>query len=235
MKLYLSSQFDKDGPESLQILRDWAKKHNRVALIPNAKDMEEPEKIAGSVSKYTAILQGLGFEVSVLDLKDYFNQPEALHKAAEPFRTFFALGGGCYTLRQAMKLSGFDDFLHSISNSNDYLYAGFSASAMVLAKNIDCLKLSPLNAIDNVYDTTHGHCPVDGGLGFIDYMPVVHYDENMKEHRQKRLEFLIANNRPHRLLRDGKAIVVDTKTGHERFYPLQPRPEAGETGNQHIR
>ena len=43
------------------------------------------------------------------------------------YNAFYALGGNTFTLRTAMKLSGFDDYLKELAKQSNYLYSGFSA------------------------------------------------------------------------------------------------------------
>ena len=69
MILYLSSQ--KFGKETT-FLKEWIKKHNKkILLIFNALDAKGKEKIDNNIKEDKSLLEEIGFEVTIIDLKDY--------------------------------------------------------------------------------------------------------------------------------------------------------------------
>ena len=120
MILYISSkQF---GTET-DFLKNWIKKNdNRILLIANALDAKDKIKIEKNVENDKKILNQIGFDVTVVDLKQYFNNQEKLVKDFSKYNAYCVIGGNVFVLRQAMKLSGFDEYLKSILNNDNYLY-----------------------------------------------------------------------------------------------------------------
>lgn len=171
MKLYLSSY--KIGNKAEE-LRNWLEGHdNNILVIPNALDVfqDSERKINGILEKCKE-LETLGFHPIQFDLRNYFNKPELLKDELKKFKVFYILGGNVFVLRQAMKLSGFDDFLREIASNPDYLYSGFSAGICVLSDDLHGIHLAdepdrdPYNFGEVIWE----------GIGLIDYMPVPHFD-----------------------------------------------------------
>ena len=120
MILYISSK--KFGSKT-DFLKNWINNNNnRILLIANALDAKDKIKIENNIENDKKILNEIGFEVTVVDLKDYFNNQEKLVKDFSKYNAYCVIGGNVFVLRQAMKLSGFDEYLKSISNDNNYLY-----------------------------------------------------------------------------------------------------------------
>lgn len=120
MILYISS---KQFGSKTDFLKNWIKKNdNRILLIANALDAKDKIKIEKNVENDKKILNQIGFDVTVVDLKQYFNNQEKLVKDFSKYNAYCVIGGNVFVLRQAMKLSGFDEYLKSISNDNNYLY-----------------------------------------------------------------------------------------------------------------
>lgn len=110
MKLYLSSY--KLGNETVY-LKNWLERNNRqIAVIPNARDVfpDGKRKVDG-ITENCVDLESLGFETSILDLREYFSHPNHLEENLSDKRAFFVLGGNTFTLRAAMRLSSFDKYL----------------------------------------------------------------------------------------------------------------------------
>lgn len=120
MILYISS---KQFGSKTDFLKNWINNNNnRILLIANALDAKDKIKIENNIENDKKILNEIGFEVTVVDLKDYFNNQEKLVKDFSKYNAYCVIGGNVFVLRQAMKLSGFDEYLKSISNDNNYLY-----------------------------------------------------------------------------------------------------------------
>ncbi len=171
MILYLSSQ--KFGNNNT-FLKEWISKHNnKILLIFNALDAKEKDKIVNNVKEDIGLLQQIGFEVNVVDLKDYFDKYDELKQMCKNYNTLCVMGGNVFVLREAMKYSGFDIFLKEISNDDNYLYIGYSAGSCVLSKRLEIFKNvdEPINFYNKdeiIYD----------GINLIDYVFIPHYKSN---------------------------------------------------------
>ena len=75
-----------------------------------------------------------------------------------------------------MYLSGFDEYLKTIENNPNYLYAGYSAGICVLAKDMHGLEMC-----DEPNINPYGIDTMWNGLGYFDYIFLPHYKSNHKE------------------------------------------------------
>lgn len=207
MKLYLSSY--KLGNKQ-DVLRQWIRENgNKIILIANSRDIfEDSPRKEERIMRDVESLEELGFEVKNVSLKDYFGNYDKLKSELEGYFAFYAIGGNTFVLRQAMKLSGFDQYLKEISTDDRYLYAGYSAGICVLAPNLQGLHLvdepiNPYNSDEVVYD----------GIGLLDYVPVPHYKSDHPESEliDDVVEYMKENNIKYRTLSDGDVIVEDLK------------------------
>lgn len=206
MKLYLSSyRLGKDK----SILEEWVKENKNILVIPNAIDAfpDGERKENGIIDKCEDLMK-IGFNTEILDLREYFNKEKELRKYLENYKAFYVIGGNVQVLRQAMKLSGFDNYLKEIASQPDYLYSGFSAGICVLAKNLHGIDLADDFLADPYgYDNT-----IWEGIGLIDYMPVPHFDT--PDHPESPLmynvvKYLEENNLPYKTLKDGDVIIEE--------------------------
>ncbi len=175
MILYLSS--NKLGNKT-DFLKDWIENNSKkIVLITNARDAkiqnnEEKEKL----NKNIEMLKEIGFEVNILDLKEYFENNELLNKELKKYNSFCVIGGNVFVLRQAMKLSGFDQYLINNRDNNKLLYIGYSAGSCVLTKNLDGFQL-----VDEPINPYNDEKIIYEGVGLLDYCIVPHYKSNHKE------------------------------------------------------
>jgi len=205
MKLYLSSYKVGNATEEL---KKWIKEHNkRICLIPNSRDIyPESGKKSKGIQADVKELIDLGFDVTVISLKDYFNHKEGLANRLKEFNAFYVIGGNVFVLRQAMYLSGFDEYIKSIEDNPNYLYAGYSAGICVLTKDMhgldvcDAPNINPYG-IDTIWD----------GLGYFDYIFLPHYKSDHKETKliDDSIKYCNMNNIKYKTLRDGDVIIVD--------------------------
>ena len=208
MKLYLSSyKLGKD----VELLKEWVNNNKKILVIPNALDVfADGERKTNGILDKCKDLQDLGFETEILDLREYFNKENELRAYLENYNSFYVLGGNVFVLRQAMRLSGFDNYLQDISQSENYLYSGFSAGICVLAKDLHGIHLAdapekdPYNYGSIIWD----------GIGIIDYMPVPHFDT--PEHPESYLmydvvKYLQDHNLSYQTLHDGDVIIESDK------------------------
>ena len=207
MVLYLSSY--KLGNKTTY-LKNWIKKYsNKILLIPNSRDAKVQNNIEKeNINENIKMLEDIGFEVTILDLKKYFNDSKSLNKELKDYNAFCVIGGNVFVLRQAMKLSGFDKFLINNSSNKDILYIGYSAGSCVLSKNLDGFQLvdEPINPYNNnevMYD----------GVGLSKYCIVPHYRSNHKESEliDNVVEYMKKNNKEYTTLSDGKVIIEELK------------------------
>ena len=206
MKLYLSSY--KLGNKTEE-LKKWIKEHdNKICLIPNARDVyPDGEKKTAKIHTDAQELADLGFHVTIVSLKDYFNKKDKLIKRLEEFHAFYVIGGNTFALRQAMYLSGFDKYLKTIENNPNYLYIGYSAGICILAKDLHGLEMC-----DDPNINPYGIDTIWEGLGYFDYLFLPHYKSNHKETKliDDSVEYCNKNNIKYKTLRDGDVIIADT-------------------------
>jgi len=206
MKLYLSSY--RLG-KNISLLKEWVKGNKQILVIPNALDVfPDSERKANGINEKCADLQKLGYETTILDLRKFFNDEKGLREYLKDYNTFYVLGGNVFVLRQAMKLSGFDNYLLDIANKPNYLYSGFSAGICVLARDLHGIHL----ADDETQKPYGNYETIWNGIGIIDYMPVPHYDT--PNHPESHLmsgvvDYLQKNNLKYKTLRDGDVICED--------------------------
>lgn len=205
MKLYLSSYKVGDKVEEL---KKWINEHNnKICLIPNSRDIyPESERKTSKIQEDVNELTNLGFDVTIISLKDYFNNKEGLVNKLKEFHAFYVIGGNTFALRQAMYLSGFDKYLKSIENDSNYLYAGYSAGICVLAKD-----LHGLDVCDDPNINPYGINTMWEGLGYFDYIFLPHYKSNHKETKliDDSVEYCDKNNIRYKTLKDGDVIILD--------------------------
>lgn len=160
-------------------------------------------------------LAQIGFAVTVISLKDYFNKKEELNKMLDKYRAFYVIGGNVFALRQAMYLSGFDEYLRTIENNPNYLYAGYSAGICVLAKD-----MHGLDICDDPNINPYGIETMWNGLGYFDYIFLPHYKSNHKETKliDNSVEYCNLHNIKYRTLSDGDVIIQEIKRGKKINY-----------------
>ncbi len=205
MILYLSSQKFGDNDA---FLKEWISNHsNKLLLIFNALDAKGKEKINNNIKEDTSLLEKIGFDVTVIDLKDYFAKHDELKHVCQNYSAFCVMGGNTFVLREALRYSGFDILLKEMSNSNNYLYIGYSAGSSVLSENLDIFKIvdEPINFYNNgdiIYD----------GIGLINYVFIPHYKSDYhKAHLiDKIVDICERDNIVYKALRDGEIIIENT-------------------------
>ncbi len=120
MKFYLSSfGLGTKSSELLELTEHSIKGNKRVAYISNALDYFEDLKERKRIEACDiADLEQLGFEVEILDLREYFKKPLELKERINSYDVFWVSGGNVFILRQAMYLSGFDTILNELYITN---------------------------------------------------------------------------------------------------------------------
>lgn len=203
MLLYLSSY--KLG-NKIEVLKNWIKENdNKIVFIANSRDWRpDTKEKEESIMKDILSLEEIGFEVKRIDLKEYFGKKEMLKKDLEGYFAFYVIGGNTFTLRHAMKYSGFDKYLIEKSNSNKYLYAGYSAGICVLAP-----KLKGLDLVDEPINPYNKEDVAYNGLNILNFVPVPHYKSNHPESKlvDKVIEQFDESGIKYKALKDGDVII----------------------------
>lgn len=209
MKLYLSSYYLGDEPSKLRQLLPHSSK---IALILNAGDYRpaDPSERQNWLSQQISSFEDLGYAASELDLRGYFNKdPEVLRQELERFGMVWLTGGNSFTLRRAMRMSGFDGVVTEMVENNQIVYGGFSAGACVATPT-----LRGIDLCDDPNASTEGYDPavIWEGLGFVPFSIVPHYDSDHPE--SYAMNAVIAEleklSLPYRTLRDGEVIIVNS-------------------------
>ncbi len=205
MKFYLSSYEIGNKADKLKALAPKGK----IGYIPNARNFTEadPERYAIRNSNDMSSLRELGFEVEMVDLRNYFGRKDELTNKLEDLGAVFISGGNVFVLRQAMKLSGLDEILKEIHHNTSFLYAGYSAAGCVLAPSLRAYEI-----VDKP-DTPYAEQKevIWDGLGFVDWSFMPHWDSNHpeSEYIEKEIAYCRENDIPYKAIRDGDVIVID--------------------------
>ncbi|MEZ0093024.1 Type 1 glutamine amidotransferase-like domain-containing protein [Streptacidiphilus sp. EB129] len=209
MRLYLSSFRIGDHPDRLiALLGDVGP--GDIAVIANAMDSVPEDVRRSAVELEVDALTALGFHPRELDLRDFFDQPQAAVQAAlDRFPAVWARGGNAFMLRYALARSGADEALTGLLRRDAIVYAGYSAGPCVLAPSLRGLEYCDFP--EHVTETW-GDEPVWDGLGILDHAFVPHIDS--PGHFETEMCGVVAEHyrtdgTPHRTLRDGQALVVD--------------------------
>lgn len=171
MLLYMSSQ--KFGNDT-KILKEWIEKNdNKIAIIPNALDAKGEERIQKNLKEDIELLEEIGFNVTIINLKNYFGNYNKLKEELLNYNACCIMGGNVFVLRKAMELSGLDTFLKETISKDNYLYIGYSAGNCVLSESLNYLDI--VDEPIRFYDESNVNYE---GLGFIDYIVIPHYKSN---------------------------------------------------------
>lgn len=207
MKMYLSSYRLGDETEKLKSM---IPENNKAAFISNALDSSVVDLERKKQSEETEMnaLRGLGMDIELLDLRDYFGKEDGLREKVKEYGVIWVRGGNVFVLRQAMKLSGFDTILKELQNRKDFLYGGYSAGVCVLGPTLDGYHI-----VDDATET-----PYEGqeevlwdGLGILNYTFLPHFESDHPESEAigKELEYLKNKGLPYKTARDGEVIIVE--------------------------
>ncbi len=221
MKFYLSSY--KIGNKG-QILAFFFKTNKKIAIIPNAIDYKTDEEISESINRNKENLAALDLEPVTLNLKDYFNKKAELKQFLNTVAGVWVRGGNTFILRQAMKLSGFDNIIKSFKDDKsktNFVYAGYSAGICILAPSLKGLQIvdNPnINPYIKTNKNTHKEANKEEkqetiweGLDLLDYLILPHYQSDHPESKDinKEVQFCKDNNIKFKTLRDGEVIVIE--------------------------
>lgn len=204
MKFYLSSYELGNETEKLKKLIPKGK----IGYIPNARDFTgaDLERRAKRNDNDMGSIRALGLDVELVDLRNYFGKQDELKKKLAELGAIFISGGNVFVLRQAMKLSGLDEILKELLNT-EFLYAGYSAAGCVLAPELKGMEL--VDPLDTPYKEQKEI--IWEGLGFVDFRFMPHWDSNHPESADidKEIAYCKENNITYKAIRDGEVIVIE--------------------------
>ena len=200
MRYYLSSyKIGNQADRLKQLTAD-----RTLGFIPNASDWVTPQEQEESNQRNMKDVTDLGIRIEILDLKDYFENQNALQEKMNSLGGVWVKGGNTFVLRQAMRLSGFDTLIKHMPN--DFLYAGFSAGVCVLAPT-----LYALQQVDDPKQNPYNSETIWDGLHLLDYIILPHYKSDHPESADidKEVEYCKQNNIPYKTLKDGEVIIIE--------------------------
>jgi dipeptidase E len=206
VRLFLASadvSLPSRGPDLAAALAELVDAGARTAVVLNALDevVPDPEREARLEHECSA-LASLGTDAVELDLRHFYDAPAGLSRALGRAGLVWAAGGNAVALYAAMVRSGLDELLADRLATDELVYGGYSAGAVVAGP--------ALRSADLFGGGDPGEAPMWGGLGLVDFSIVPHYRsggaddaalEQITAHLQRR-------GLAHRVLRDGQAIVI---------------------------
>lgn len=205
MRFYLSSY--KLGNEVDKLRELIPAKNKKTAFISNALDFSNDfERRKKSEQSDIDDLTGLGLDVELVDLRNYFGRQDKLEKKLSECGVIWVRGGNVFVLREAMQRSGFDVILQRLVEKDDILYGGYSAGVCVLAPT-----LRGIDLVDDPHMKPYGDSEtIFEGLNIIDYSIVPHYQSNHPESEKMEavVEYMKKNGIPFKTLKDGEVIVI---------------------------
>lgn len=211
MKFYLSSYKFGSEPEKLVALFS---NNKSIGYIPNALDFTQadPQRKKEHIEKDMAGLKEIGLVPTLLDLKSYFGNQEALKNVIQVLGGLWISGGNVFVLRQAMRLSGLDNILIRGETSEAFVYAGYSAAGCVLSESLKGYSVYLALASD-VSDLPYEEQKeiIWEGLNLIPFFFMPHYDSLIhprSEEIQRKAAYCKEHSIPYMALRDGEVIVI---------------------------
>ena len=202
MKFYFSSFKIGNDPTKLNHLLS---KNNKTVYISNALDFAKPEVQKKHQEWDIRELTEIGLFPELLDLRNYFGKENELLNKLENIGLIYVSGGNVYDLRIAMMLSGFDNILRNLTNT-DLVYGGYSAAVCVLSPT-----LRGYHIVDNPNNKTYGEYEtIWDGLGLIEWQFAPHFNSNHSESEgiNKEIDFYKEHNMKYRALSDGEIIIL---------------------------
>ncbi len=204
MKFYLSSY--KIGSEDSQAkFKNLLGDNKKAAYISNGLDLAPSEAKKKHEERDIRELNGVGLQVEQVDLRNYFGKKDDIRVKLTGFGVFYLSGGNVYDLRIAMNLSGLDEILLELVDS-DIIYSGYSAVVCVLSPT-----LKGYHIIDDPNKKTYGNYDtIWKGLGFISWQFAPHFNSDHEESEDinKEVAYYTENDMPYKTLADGDVIIL---------------------------
>jgi dipeptidase E len=209
MKFYLSS-YKLGSTENVEKFKDMIRDTNKnVAYIANAMDFStDLERRKNSQKADIDDLKSIGLIPTEINLVDFFHKKDELENELAKFDIIRVRWWNTFVLRQAMKLSGFDEIIKDYyNNKKDITYGAYSAWVCVLWPTLECLKIvdDPTQKPYGEYET------IRDGLWILDYSIAPHYrsDHFESEDIEKEVQNMIDQKILFKALRDGEVIIIE--------------------------
>jgi dipeptidase E len=208
VRLYLSSF--RLGKHAHRIAELLGRAKPRVLAIMNALDTLPEEKRHGLYRRLCEDFASIGIQPQELDLRAYFTDA-TIDRALAGCDLIWTNGGNAFTLRAAMRRSGFDRAVKALLGADAVVYGGHSAGAVVATPSLKGIEL--VDTADPTEALPPGYGPdlVWEGLGLVPYAIVPHYrsDHVESEKMERVVEYFEHRRLPFRALHDGEAILVN--------------------------
>lgn len=208
MRMYLSSYLWGNKPE---LLFHMLGSNKHVALITNSADQFPEPGIVERLQQDQAYLSNLGMTSERLDLRDYFNNNDALVNDIKKFGLIWVRGGNAFVLRRAFSQSGLDKILPQLLEEDLLVYGGYSAGACVMGSTLRGLEL-----VDDAMAAPEGYQTkvLWDGLNILPYAIAPHFKSIHPESSliDESVAYYKSHNIPYRAIRDGEAIVVNNSS-----------------------
>ncbi len=208
MKLYLSSFRLGNDPHRLLLPKA---RNSRVGVIQNALDYyPDLDRRRAHLQREFSELQSIGLTPEELDLRRFFGKEDQLWETIKTLSYVWVAGGNTFVLRRAFAQCGFDSILRRLSNEDHFAYGGYSAGVCVLAPTLKGIHLADE---PNAQAEGYSEEVIWNGLNIIPYCVAPHYKSDHPETELIDLSvaYFIENKIPFVALRDGEALVLDTK------------------------
>ena len=168
----------------------------RMLFIPTAGNLDSD---IWWIDKDREVLHKMGFQITELDIESAPKQQ--LKLALKNTDIVYVAGGNTFYLLKQMRTSGFDKLLTEYVN-NGGMYVGASAGALIAGVDI-----SPIASVDEPEKVKDLVSTV--GLGFINIVPIPHYDMSDRTKAIDRIVAEYGNKYEIVTLTDDQAIVVE--------------------------
>jgi len=141
-------------------------------------------------------------------------RPKTLKRHISKFGFIWVTGGNSFVLRRAYAHSGLDIILKDKLSEDDFVYAGYSAGICVVTPT-----LKGIHLVDEpeVIPTGYDRETIWSGLRFVSFCIAPHYRSDHPESAliEKVVEYFVEHKMPFVALRDGEALLLDTKTSDQ--------------------
>lgn len=207
MKYYLSSY--KFGIDFLRI-KELLPQGAKIGHINNSRDWigANIERKNIDLQEEITFLENLGFQCEHLDLKDYFGKTLNLKQKLNELDGVWICGGNTFVLRQAMRLSGFDELFKDLQQRKNFFWGGYSAGICIL-----CDSLKYIDQVDDASNFPYKEIkePIYEGLNVFHYALLPHYRSDHFESKliEKEVERCIKNKWLFKVLKDGDVIILE--------------------------
>ena len=199
MKLLLTS-FGTSGAQDKELEQLLGKRlaEAKAAYIENAHDVYDDE---AALQEGREAQRRKGYEVELLDLRDWKNDREALRRKLASKDLFVLAGGNPFYLRWVMKVTGADEIIRELVGRGK-VYVAASAAAVVAGPT--------LRHFDNQDDPNEAGEVIWEGLRLTDVVVVPHVDNaqfgaGCREAGEK----LKAEGYPTQFITDAQALLID--------------------------